>query len=741
MNINEKKFTNYFKLFFIFLIFTAIHSSVSFSENIIRNEVEDPVLTGEELVDAHANVVTILDFSGSMGSNSGGTEVGNWDGIAFNQNETSRMDSALSVLLDVLDSDDSLDSEVCNDESGLWSNTPGEEISCRDFLYTPSRDVSDYIYDGGTITPFPSTDDKAINLPSTPSSSIRDQLTDADADNFNINFLPMYYSGEDNGDPCDANGENTRIDDQSAYGMASGGFQGGDAEAINRVWDFYRQEKASGGTPLALILGFDDASNPTAGDNSSNVKNDAILAFSNDMPDDPALDCRAEFVIVITDGDDSCSGDCGDNSNSCSGRASASSNANRRSSINAVSKLRTHFSRNPVSSNVTGIGTVKKEVITFVVGLGIDDPNAVRALNAMALAGGTHTKGIIKHIDPATGKEIGSVSVDPLEDCIDLNLGINHDDNSGKSAICGSENDGLDVFRAIGRGDGIGSDNALVGNCGNGNSDTPYIDGECEFEGIEIFDNNYFDESTHRDGTEEIPIDLNGFVFLVDSPEELTAAIQDIFNFVDNFTTTGVAPSAPESAGNVTLRDRMFLALTTPLTEDRIWQGRLALYSFVDDPNVPGRKLIVRKPDGEDYTTTPDLEQFSIFTNGRLNSNAREYHWEAGTLLANNTADSRNIFTVGTGFSDIDISATGVIRYTGDTEIFEKDNETLTPETFGISNEDVTSLSDFPPAECVDCSNACAQIDENNINDSSADDCRNCIKDCFRDQIIDFISG
>jgi len=85
------------------------------------------------LVDAHANVVTILDFSGSMGSNSGGTEVGNWDGIAFNQNETSRMDSALSVLLDVLDSDDSLDSEVCNDESGLWSNTPGEEISCRDF--------------------------------------------------------------------------------------------------------------------------------------------------------------------------------------------------------------------------------------------------------------------------------------------------------------------------------------------------------------------------------------------------------------------------------------------------------------------------------------------------------------------------------------------------------------------------------------------------------------------------------
>ena len=105
------------------------------------------------------------------------------------------------------------------------------------------------------------------------------------------------------------------------------------------------------------------------------------------------------------------------------------------------------------------------------------------------------------------------------------------------------------------------------------------------------------------------------------------------------------------------------------------------------------------------------------------------------------TSDSRNIVTVGTGFSDIDISANGVIRYTGDNENFTKANPALTPETFGISSEDVASLGEFPPPECVNCSDNCKQIDENNIDDSSADDCIDCIKDCLRDQIIDFISG
>ena len=158
---------------------------------------------------------------------------------------SSRMDNTLSVLLNILDSNDSLDSEMCNDGNDLWDNQNGTSpISCRNFLETPYRNVSDYIYDGGTITPFPSTDDGAINLPSPSGMSIRELLTDEDADNFNINFLPMSYSGSGNGAACDPNGGNTAtiIDDQSAYGMATGGFQGGDADAINRVWDFYRQE-------------------------------------------------------------------------------------------------------------------------------------------------------------------------------------------------------------------------------------------------------------------------------------------------------------------------------------------------------------------------------------------------------------------------------------------------------------------------------------------------------------------
>lgn len=658
MNINEKKFTDHIKLLFIFLCITIIHSSVSYSDNILRNMVEDTTLTGERLPEADPNVLLILDLSGSMRDQDAKSEVGNWDGSK--ENNSKRMDLALSVLLDVLDSNNSLDNEVCIDASGLWSNTPGEDISCRDFLYTPYRNVSDYIYDGGDIS---ENNYQAINLPLPSGKSIRELLTDEDAEILNFNILPMKYSGEP-GLVCQFG----YVLAQESFTIANGGFQGGDAEAINRIWDFYRHRRPHQGTPLALTLGFDDTVNlppqtDTSDDQTEYVVNDALLAFHQDMPNDPALGCRPEFVIVITDGEDTCTGDCVHDQYNC---AYYTSNANRRSSINAVSKLRTYFSRNPVTSTFSEIETVNKEVLTFVIGIDIDNPNSKRSLNAMALAGGTHTKGIINHTDPSTDNEIGTVSVEPLEGCIDLSLDINHKDNLGKSAICGSENDGLDVFRAIGRGDGIGFDSGIVRNCGNGSSDTPYINGACTFGPLNeaVFENQYFDEGLHADGT--TPLDLSGFAFFASNPEELTAAIKDILSNINTFTTTGVAPSAPQTAGNVTLRDRMFLALTNPLVDESLWAGRLALYSFVDDPNVEGRKLIVRKPGGsENYTTTSDLEQYSIFTDGKLNENAIEYHWEAGGILANRAPDSRNIYTVGTGTFDIDISASGVIRYTG----------------------------------------------------------------------------
>jgi len=664
-------------------------------------------------------------------------------------NGSTRLDSALSVLLNVLDSDDSLDDTstlTCNDASGLWSNNTNEDISCKDFLETPFRNVSDYIYDGGTISPFPSTDDEAINLPSTPSTSIRDQLTDEDADNFNINFLPMYYSGQDNGDACDPNGGNTGtiIDDQSAFGMATGGFQGGDAEAINRVWDFYRQEGATGGTPLALILGFDDAANPTAGDNSTNVRNDALLAFSNSMPDDPALDCRAEFVIVITDGDDSCSGDCANDANSCSGSASASSNANRRSSINAVSKLRTHFSRFPVTSNVTGIGTVKKEVITFVVGLGIDDPNAVRSLNAMALAGGTHTTGIIKHNDPATGEQFGTVDIDATA----LN-----------SVLPGSDGDEFQVYRDIAKALGLDTaspTDALLGSC-----DNPNVNGTCNFGADNVFDNQYLDSGLHTDGV--TPVDLNGFAFLANTPEELAEAIDSILISIEEFTTSGVAPTAPQSSINVSARDRMFLSILTPMESERIWQGRLALYGFVNSqiPDNPGARTIIKKPNGP-LTSAAAVASHSIFNNnGNLNDNAKEFFWEAAKNLTEKdltgvlTAGTRrNLFTTDT----LTTSAQNPNVITSDLKDFCCDNcinpcDTpgiqITPEELGIEDEDVYAETVNPPPACddtddiVDCTDDCTDVISTAIDimDVDAEDCRECIKGCFRDQVVDFMSG
>ncbi len=663
-------------------------------------------------------------------------------------NGATRLDSALSVLLNVLDSDDSLDDTgalTCVDSSGLWSNTPGEDISCKDFLETPYRNVSDYIYDGGTITPFPSTDDEAINLPSTPSTSIREQLSDSDADNFKTKFLPMYYSGQNNGDACDPDGAGgTEIDDQSAFGMDTGGFQGGDAEAINRVWDFYRQEGATGGTPLALILGFDDAVNASAGDGSSFVQNDALLAFSNDMPNDPALDCRAEFVIVVTDGDDSCSGDCNDDANSCSGSASASSNANRRSSINAVSKLRTYFSRNPIVSNVTGVGTVKKEVITFVVGLGIDDPNAIRALNAMALAGGTHTTGIIKHNDPATGEQFGTVDINATA----LN-----------SVLPGSDGDEFEIYRNIAKA--VGLDTATPADALLGTCDNPDINGTCTFGGDNVFNNQYLDSGLHTDGA--TPVDLDGFAFLANTPEELAAAIDTILINIQEFTTSGVAPTAPQSSINVSARDRMFLSILTPIESERLWQGRLALYGFVNSqiPDNPGARTIIKRPTGP-LTSETDVANHSIFnSNGNLNDNAKEFFWEAaknltekdlsGTLTA---GTRRNLYTTDT----LTTSAQNPNVITSDIKDFCCDNcvnpcpgpdPQITPEELGIEDEDVYAETVYPPPACddvddiVDCTDDCTEVISTAIDimDVDAEDCRECIKGCFRDQVVDFMSG
>ena len=110
----------------------------------------------------------------------------------------------------------------------------------------------------------------------------------------------------------------------------------------------------------------------------------------------------------------------------------------------------------------------------FVIGLGITNPNAVRALHGMAMAGGTHTTGIIKHIDPATGNQVGSVIVDPT-----------HID----SVLPGTVGDEKEVFRSLSKAKDIDTvpTNAWLTSCLN-----PDINGHCHFDSVDIFDNTYF---------------------------------------------------------------------------------------------------------------------------------------------------------------------------------------------------------------------------------------------------------
>jgi len=643
---------------------------------------------------------------------------------------SSRMDVALNVIFNVLDADGSLDALECNDSNQQYDGT-NNIISCKEWMETPYRFVRNVAHGSSRLSiPGPSND-----------VFLRNELTTNDSDILGVRFLPMSYAGSGNGDGC-----------TQAFRMASGGFQ----TDHRRVWNFYRRQDPSGGTPLARILGFDDSSSGT-------TINDAIRAFNNDISVDESVQCRPQFVIVITDGDDSCSGDCSFDNNSCTGIAAASNNSNRRSSIQAVSNIRTYFARNPTTRQVDldGDGTtetqvIKKEVIVFVIGLGITNPNAVRALHGMAMAGGTHTTGIIKHIDPATGNQIGSVIVDPAN--ID-------------SVLPGTAGDNKEVFRSLAKAENIDTApaSAWLTNCLN-----PDINGHCDLDTVDIFDNTFFDDGlpfTDLDinGTPDPPVDsnadgivdneVNGFAFLVNSPQELIAALNDILTSIEGVSTSGVSPAAPQSSTAVALRDRIFLSILTPVTAERLWQGRLASYAFVDDPDNVGGKVVIRKPDGgEDLSNGSVVDSLSIFDNdGTLNENAKKFFWEASKELTERdlAVQNRNLYTVtapdlivGDNVEDPPFSGTSfdtssnVIRYTGPLVPLNDPINPLDPGRFGISQDDVT---DPIPEFCVPegmaatfCETPTGSID---CSDVTNVDCIACVKDCIRDEVVDFLEG
>lgn len=622
---------------------------------------------------------------------------------------SSRLDVTLSVIFDLLDADDSINDTLCTDDGNsdndmLFDGT--SPISCGDYMNTPFRNVRQIVRDDGSPA-----SKRSLPVSGSGNNKLINYLTNEDAgeDGLNIRLRPLTYSGEGHFASCTAN---------STFQVPQGGFAGGSDTAFKNVWRFFRRLEPGGGTPLALALGFDD-NNGNGGGGGNVINDDALGVFRVELQTDQAVECRPEFIIVLTDGEDTCSGECGVSNNSCSG--SLTTNANRRSVIQAASNARTYYARNPFNNQGNQF---KKEILTFVIGLGIPEENeeARRTLNAAALAGGTSSQGIIQHLDPA-GNTIGNVDINTLL----------------------PNNNSFNVFKDLARAKDINTNPsaAHLTSCL-----TPDESGHCHFQGDDIFNNTFFDTGAPLPPSNDL---LDGFAFFPQNAVELTAALETIFGFINAQTSAGVAPGAPQSSTSVALRDRIYLSLLTPITQARVWQGRLGLYGFVDDLSNPGNKFVVTKPPTGTNLLDPSVnanleDNFGIFdpTDGTLiDSRAQMFHWEAAKLLTERDLNSnpRRAFTVDLDFSDPNVvndTQDGVIRYLGDRIDF---NNSIIPEVFGISDADVF---DPIPLFCQDATDGFADCNAG-TNDCDEDiagtDCQTCVKDCVRDRVVDFMLG
>ncbi len=632
---------------------------------------------------------------------------------------SSRVDMLHSVLFDFLDADDSLADKMCDDPSKLFDGA-STSISCKDFMATPFRDVRQIARDDGS----PSSN-RRLPITGSNNTKLNDELTDDDREELGIRIRPLTYSGVGHW-PNSGNG----CTSQSTFRLAQGGFAGTSDSHPQGIWDFYRRELAFGGTPLAWVLGLDDRNN--SGNQGGNVINDDVLgAFKVELQTDPSIECRREFVIVITDGEDTCAGDPNGQSGQTSG--SLTTNANRRSSIQAVSNVRTFYSRNPVQNRGA---SYKKEILTFVIGIGIHDPVARRTLGAMALAGGTHSQGVINHTSPNGSQVLGKVDI--------------NDPNIFPQAP------EFEVFRDLAKAEGIDTNpsNAQLQNC-KANNRSEF--GQCQFQGENMFGNTFFNTGAPFDaqGLDK----LEDFAFFVDSPEELIQALKKVSEDIRAISTSGVSPTAPQSSTAVALRDRIFLSILTPITPERFWQGRLALFGFVDVPGNQGSKEVIRRPPtGSNLESESVVRGLAIFDDdGTLNNNAKQFFWEAGkNLTERNIVDSpRNLLTVRSpdlipedgvddppfSGSDYAITANSIL-YKGPLVLFDDPADPLDPGQFGISDADVDDpIPDFCVPEAGPATACESSVGNVDCTDVTEEDCITCVKECMRDEIVNFLIG
>ncbi len=620
----------------------------------------------------------------------------NCSGVAMSG--SSRLDLAIDMFLEIFDADNSIESLSCDDSTLNLFDGTSDTIDCMDYLETPFRDVSNII-------------SGASNLPTSPAKNPIDELTSADSDFINLRLRGMKFGGTD-----------SSCTDSSAFEVETSGFsEGVDAsgkqQRIRDLWTFYRDSQALGGTPLALALGFDDMNDSTI--SASNlVVSDALNAFKNELETDSAVECRGQVAVVITDGEDSCSGDCvSPNSipSSCTGFTTT--NANRRSAIQAVSNLRTYYARNPFTNNGQQF---KKEIPVFVVGLNIKNEKTQRMLHAMAMAGGTYAGdtlngidgGVIQHTGP-DGNIIGDIDVASILP-------------SGSS---------YDVYKDIATAKNIDSNpsNAVLKQCTTPDNAS---NAKCQF-AASTGDVNVFDDTFFTSATPFTPSDpLENFAYLANTPEELLAALKNIFQSAGSAFSgaVGSVPPVSTNAKSPDLRGRIALTLNTP-GSDHIWQGRLALYGLVDDPDNFGQQVIIRKPisTNSDLTDSDLVQSHKIFTDaGVLKSAAKSFHWDVGKNLAELSPSSRNLKTVtSTDPTLITSSQNGILKYTSDLISFDK---TIPHSAFGISDADVdtTTITSFCNTAST-CSTDCS--------DQTSSACKSCVKDCLRDRVVDFMRG
>ena len=653
------------------------------------------------------------------------------------QNGSTRADAMMTVVAQILDRDSSVKTRQCNDTDRLFNGTDSQ-ISCFNYLNTPFRDLGDQPQvSGGSSIPTVSG-----------SNQIEGFFTPEDEALATFRLGSGSFLGLT--DDCS---------DNPNYNSDQGGLAGGSTQRFANTLGEFTQRVPEGRTALANAIGFDDrdASN-------SNISDDIIGIYRVALQTDNLASCRAHFAILITDGEDNCSGDCSSDAAFGAELAScdddlppATGNSNRRSTLQAASYSRTHFARFGLSDSDPVLNPDKfidTEILTFYVGWGVkDNPQAVRTLNAAALLGGTHTSGILLHRSPQgflTGQKDldGSPGVPGLLSKADIDEINSNFPWVIEMAEMETGNGAFDVLPDV----------VTLQDCGSGN--IVETDGSCTWNGTSVFDDDFFNGTAGID----LPTALTrtqvgrSFAFFVDNPAELVAALESIFEFTRGVSTVGQSPTVPPSVTAIALRERVLLPSFTPILGEPIWQGRLALFGFLDDPDNPGGKIIVRKPrsDGEfvtqdagvDILDADAIRAANIFTDtGALNSNSEEFFWDAGKILAEKdiVTSPRNLLTVdSTVFGTQQIDNTGpnefdTIIYTTGLVAFSK---SLDPEVFGISDTDVDpgSAGSIIPI-CTDvCDDSGGAICDPAFPLTA--DCKTCVKeDCLRDKIVDFMSG